>query len=83
MAYCEALDCDAPHPRAASRACDALAGRFERESPGTPLPCLGRDADDDGIPDAIDVCPSRLDPDQADSDGDGVGDACGPPDRPR
>jgi hypothetical protein len=77
MAYCEALDCDAPHPRAASRACDALAGRFERASPGTPLPCLAGDADDDGIADAADVCPSRPDPDQADADGDGVGDACG------
>ena len=76
IAYCEALDCDAPHPRAASRACDALAGRFERESPGTPLPCLAGDADGDGIADAVDVCPSRPDPDQADADRDGVGDAC-------
>ena len=83
VAYCEALDCDAPHPRAASRACDALAGRFERESPGTPLPCLAGDADGDGIPDAVDVCPSRPDPDQADADRDGVGDACGGVPAPR
>ena len=77
VAYCEALDCDAPHPRAVSRACDALARRFERQSPGAPLPCLAGDADGDGIADAVDVCPSRLDPDQADADRDGIGDACG------
>jgi hypothetical protein len=77
VAYCEALDCDARHPRAASRACDVLARRFERESPEAPLPCLAGDADGDGIADAVDVCPSRPDPDQADADRDGVGDACG------
>jgi hypothetical protein len=76
-AYCEALDCDAPHPRAASRACAALAHRFERQSAGAPLPCLGGDADGDGISDAVDVCPSRPDPEQADADADGIGDACG------
>jgi hypothetical protein len=44
---------------------------------GRALPCLAGDADGDGIADAVDVCPSRPDPDQADADGDGVGDACG------
>jgi len=34
------------------------------------------DADDDGVPDEIDVCPTLPDPDQLDSDEDGVGDAC-------
>jgi hypothetical protein len=34
------------------------------------------DADGDGIPDAIDNCPSVANPDQADADGDGIGDAC-------
>ena len=77
QAYCVALDCDAPHPRGASRVCAALARRFERESAGAPLPCLASDSDGDGIADGFDVCPSRADPDQADADGDGVGDACG------
>jgi hypothetical protein len=76
-AYCEALDCDAPPTRAAPRACAILARRFERQSMGRALPCLAGDADGDGIADAVDVCPSRPDPDQADADGDGVGDACG------
>lgn len=77
QAWCEALDCDGPSPRGASRACAALARRFERESAGAAFPCVAGDADGDGIADAADVCPSRADPDQADTDGDGAGDACG------
>ncbi len=36
------------------------------------------DTDGDGVPDDEDVCPGAADPDQADSDGNGVGDACEP-----
>ncbi len=35
-----------------------------------------RDLDDDGVPDELDLCPATPDPLQADTDGDGVGDAC-------
>ena len=35
-----------------------------------------RDSDGDGILDHLDNCPSVTNPDQADSDGDGIGDAC-------
>jgi len=35
-----------------------------------------RDSDDDGIPDCNDNCPDVGNPDQTDSDGDGIGDAC-------
>lgn len=37
--------------------------------------CVG-DWDADGVEDAADVCPETADPDQADDDDDGVGDAC-------
>jgi Thrombospondin type 3 repeat len=34
------------------------------------------DSDSDGVPDAVDNCPDRPNNDQADMDGDGVGDLC-------
>jgi uncharacterized repeat protein (TIGR01451 family) len=37
------------------------------------------DYDGDGIPNAIDNCPAVYNPDQKDSVGDGIGDACRPP----
>ena len=38
--------------------------------------CVDDDWDNDGVVDGSDVCPRVPDPDQADSDGDGIGDAC-------
>lgn len=37
-----------------------------------------RDFDKDGVPDVQDNCPKVKNPDQKDSDGDGIGDACDP-----
>ena len=36
------------------------------------------DADGDRVMDSVDNCPNKANPDQADSDGDGIGDACDP-----
>lgn len=38
------------------------------------------DTDGDGIADDVDNCPSNANPDQADSDGDGIGNICDPDD---
>ena len=40
---------------------------------------IGADADNDFVEDAEDNCPDTFNPDQADSDGDGAGDACDAP----
>lgn len=39
-------------------------------------PCGEADRDDDGVPDDVDNCPDVANEDQADVDGDGIGDAC-------
>lgn len=48
------------------------------DDPGTTPPpgVVDQDSDDDGIVDDEDNCPDTANADQADSDGDGVGDAC-------
>jgi hypothetical protein len=62
-----------------------LPVHFRAEAVETRGPAIRRagriapDGDDDGIPDESDNCPADFNPDQADKDGDGVGDACEPP----
>jgi hypothetical protein len=42
-------------------------------------PDAAPDADSDGVPDSTDNCPAVANADQADADGDGIGDACDTP----
>jgi hypothetical protein len=44
----------------------------------SPTPESGDDTDGDGAPDALDNCPLIANVDQADSDGDAIGDSCDP-----
>jgi hypothetical protein len=60
--------------RGAALRSDDLAGLRALYPVTAPAP----DGDGDGIPDASDNCPSVSNPDQADIDHDGVGDACDP-----
>jgi probable HAF family extracellular repeat protein len=43
---------------------------------------VGVDTDGDGVPDNVDNCPTTPNPNQADIDGDGIGDACDPSNDP-
>ena len=53
------------------RECEALGGVYG----GDWSNCVD-EIDDDGVPNACDNCPYVFNPDQSDSDGDAVGDAC-------
>ncbi|MDG2291307.1 MAG: lamin tail domain-containing protein [Phycisphaerales bacterium] len=46
------------------------------DTPGEANDCAAGDSDDDGISDTCDNCPDLANPDQADCDGNGIGDAC-------
>jgi hypothetical protein len=49
---------------------DAVAGVHSIDTTGLP------DADGDGFPNAADSCPLKANPDQRDTNGNGIGDAC-------
>jgi hypothetical protein len=65
---------------------ERLAVDFAQHCDGSAYPLRGRlrfrstlpepDRDSDGVIDMLDDCPEAADPDQADADGDGKGDAC-------
>ena len=68
--------------------CDAdgnlVSEEFYSETPPSgwyedPPNCAPPDGDNDGIPDSTDNCPNIYNPEQTDTDNDGVGDACDEP----
>ena len=63
------------NPAAPGDVCD-VAERCNGVSATCPADTGASDQDGDGIPDCDDNCPDVFNPDQADVDGDGVGDAC-------
>ncbi|HEY7138310.1 MAG TPA: PKD domain-containing protein [Acidimicrobiia bacterium] len=54
-------------------------GQSDPVSPRAGPGCGDVDTDGDGVPDSVDNCPTVPNPDQADSNGNGVGDACDTP----
>jgi hypothetical protein len=74
-AYCQAMDCDATTPQASELACNRVFDKIIVALADTPFPTC-QDVDDDGVPNGVDNCPDHANSDQADEDGDGVGDAC-------
>jgi Thrombospondin type 3 repeat len=59
---------------------DACPTQAAATANGCPTPPPPSDRDGDGTPDAGDNCPDAPNPDQANVDGDGLGDACDPDD---
>ena len=75
-AYCEAMDCDDQYPQASETACNRVLNNILNALPeGTGFPTC-EDVDFDGVPNGLDNCPNDANADQADTDGDGIGDAC-------
>lgn len=66
------------YPRALNGWTMRTAGNIGTVTVGDPDPCaaLGGDTDSDGVCDANDNCPSDANEDQADADGDLIGDVC-------
>lgn len=60
--------------RGLDRARAALVRWCANRAPAAPPPAL--DSDSDGVSDTVDNCVFSPNPDQADYDGDGIGDAC-------
>jgi len=56
----------------------AISGNLSVSFGGGSAQAVPGDIDNDGVPDQQDNCPIHPNPDQADTDGDGIGDVCDP-----
>lgn len=66
-------------PRNLGGSGDSYSGNVDADPWLASMPaCLVPDTDGDGVLDVDDNCPATPNPDQADMDGDGLGDACDP-----
>jgi endonuclease G len=69
---------DANEAACGSNPLDAASKSLDTD--GDKLPdCVDTDDDNDGVLDGVDNCPLTANPDQADFDGDGIGDTCDNP----
>jgi hypothetical protein len=69
------MDCDADEPQASDQACTRVLDKITTALGGDPFPTC-EDVDGDGKPNGVDNCPDDPNPDQTDSNGNGVGDVC-------
>ncbi|MDH3600359.1 MAG: thrombospondin type 3 repeat-containing protein [Candidatus Tectomicrobia bacterium] len=78
VSYCEAMDCHLVSPHASLRACQQVADNYAMKAERldySPLP-LCVDRDQDGVDDLLDNCREVYNPEQEDTDGNGLGNVC-------
>lgn len=76
---CDGVDCDDGDPCTTDTCVADSSGSTNCVNEVDPDCGTGNDQDGDGVEDSVDNCPQDPNPDQADGDGDGIGDVCDSP----